>query len=360
VLSQYHHFGVRGNSTKIYCSPVKFLALMDDCIKDMGSTDSENEALCEILGLTSLQDINDFDEPEGDNSHRPLSSDVPCIPTYLCEIYKLDSMCLLPREFSISASFMRRITDELVWSADKYADRTHETVVVRTGSGGTEQRRVLTRLENFVASHDVWKELCYGYLAECVSSLIGEPMVLYKEKLNLKPPGGSGFAPHLDSPSLRVALQNNDGPKTFVTVMVAIDSMTKMNGCLRICKGSWTEFNHCRVLVPEEGANPDAGGRAGAIPTEVAELLKFEDIECQGGDILVFSGWAPHRSAPNRSSFSRRAVFLTYNPKAEGDFHEHYYQRMNELRTQWRVKVGMSQVIEDLQTDLKALTTIPR
>jgi ectoine hydroxylase-related dioxygenase (phytanoyl-CoA dioxygenase family) len=328
--------------------------------QEMGSTDSENEALCEILGLTSLQDINDIDEIEEDTGHRPGSRGVPSITTQLTEMYNLDSMCILPRNFSISASFMRRITDKLVWSAEKCADRTYETVMVGTCSGGIEQRRVLTRLENFVANHADWKDLCYGYLADCVSSLIGEKMVLYKEKLNLKPPGGSGFAPHLDSPSLRVALQENDGPKTFVTVMVAIDSMTKKNGCLRICKGSWTEVNHCRVLVPKEGDNPDAGGRAGAIPTEVAELLQFEDIECQGGDILIFSGWAPHRSSPNRSSFSRRAVFLTYNPKTEGDFHEHYYQRMHELRNQWRINVGMSQVTEDLQTDLKALTTIPR
>jgi ectoine hydroxylase-related dioxygenase (phytanoyl-CoA dioxygenase family) len=337
---------------------------MNDYGKDKGNTDSDNEALCELLGLKSIEDINDdFDESEEDNCcHRLESRGIPYITSNLREEYKSDSMCLLPKSFSLPASFMRRITDELVWNVDKCADRTYETVRVQTDSGKTtEQRRVLTRLENFVRHHSSWKDLCYGYLADCVSSLLGEPMVLYKEKLNLKPPGGSGFAPHLDAPSLRVAQRfHQDGPKTFVTVMVAIDSMTKVNGCLRICKGNWTEDNHCPVLVPEEGDNPDAGGRAGAIPLDVADSLNFQDIECQGGDILVFSGWAPHRSSPNRSSFSRRAVFLTYNAKSEGDYHERYYQRMQELRNQWRTKVGMSQIIEDLQSDMKALTTIPR
>jgi hypothetical protein len=87
-------------------------------------------------------------------------------------------------------------------------------------NGVIEQRRTLTRLENFVDAHEGWSNLCHGYLSDVLSQALGQKMVLYKEKLNLKPPGGSGFAPHLDSPSLRVAL-GPDGPQTFVTVMVA-------------------------------------------------------------------------------------------------------------------------------------------
>lgn len=184
-------------------------------------------------------------------------------------------------------------------------------------------------------------------------------MVLYKEKLNLKPPGGSGFAPHLDSPSLRVALGKN-GPQTFVTVMVAIDNMTTANGCLRVCKGDWSEDRHCTVIQPEEDGNPDAGGRAGAIPAEAESLLEFDDIECQGGDVVAFNGWAPHRSSANASPFPRRAVFLTYNPKSEGDFHDRYYERMEGIRDAWRSKVGLEGATVDDKIELDALATIPR
>jgi ectoine hydroxylase-related dioxygenase (phytanoyl-CoA dioxygenase family) len=185
-------------------------------------------------------------------------------------------------------------------------------------------------------------------------------MVLYKEKLNLKPPGGSGFAPHLDTPSLRVAL-GGEGPQTFVTVMVAIDNMTTANGCLRICKGEWSEQEHCTVIQPEEDGNPDAGGRAGAIPAETAHDLEFHDVECQGGDIVAFNGWAPHRSSANASPFPRRAVFLTYNPKSEGDFHDRYYERMEEIRNAWRSTVGLSAggVTPDEKLEIDALATIP-
>jgi ectoine hydroxylase-related dioxygenase (phytanoyl-CoA dioxygenase family) len=43
------------------------------------------------------------------------------------------------------------------------------------------------------------------------------------------------------------------------------------------------------------------------------------------GDVFIFSGYLPHRSATNKSNFARRALFLTYNRKSEGDFHTDYY-----------------------------------
>ncbi|KAL3934362.1 MAG: hypothetical protein SGARI_003420 [Bacillariaceae sp.] len=186
-------------------------------------------------------------------------------------------------------------------------------------------------------------------------------MALYKEKLNLKPPGGSGFAPHLDTPSLRVAL-GQDGPQTFCTIMVAIDDMTSDNGCLRVCKGNWSEENHCALIQPNVDSSPDAGGRAGAIPLEAAEEMTFENVTCKGGTIVCFNGWAPHRSAANTSPFPRRAVFLTYNPKGEGDFHKQYYANMQKLREEWRERSGLAnrqQRLEDEKLEQAALATVP-
>jgi hypothetical protein len=329
--------------------------------EEMGSSD---EALLEMLGLTSLDTGADEEEVSLIEDGQKLNLSIHAIAESqnLAKIYNDESMCILPKELSIPSAQMRRLTDELVWGGSKYqADRTYETIqVLKKKSGEIENRRTLTRLENFVNDHDEWKTLCHGHLAHCISALFGEPMVLYKEKLNLKPPGGSGFAPHLDTPSLRVAL-GGEGPQTFVTVMVAIDNMTTANGCLRICKGEWSEQEHCTVIQPEEDGNPDAGGRAGAIPAETAHDLEFHDVECQGGDIVAFNGWAPHRSSANASPFPRRAVFLTYNPKSEGDFHDRYYERMEEIRNAWRSTVGLSGggVTPDEKLEIDALATIP-
>ena len=78
--------------------------------------------------------------------------------------------------------------------------------------------------------------------------------------------------------------------------------------------------------------NLDAVGRAGAIPKETPDPLDYENVLCVGGGIAVFGGWAPHRSAANRSAFPRWVVFLTYNSKREGGFHDRYHQRMEDLR----------------------------
>lgn len=337
----------------------------DDVSEDdeMGSSD---EALLEMLGLQSIDNLVVDDPHQSSSSKLPLisSEEINSIVELnkLKQQYKSESVSIFPHEFSLSAEYLRTITEELVWGGDKIqADKTYETVQF-IKNGKVQQRRTLTRLENFVDTHEGWSALCHGYLANILSAVIGEKMVLYKEKLNLKPPGGSGFAPHLDSPSLRIAL-GNDGPQTFCTVMVAIDDMTLSNGCLRLTRGPWSEENHIDVIQPEENGNPDAGGRAGAIENKIADTLAFDDIICKGGTIAAFNGWAPHRSAANMSPFPRRAVFLTYNPESEGDFHSRYYERMKELRDGWRESVGLAkrqQQMEDEKFESDALATIPK
>jgi len=325
--------------------------------------DSADEALMDMLGLAFF-DITDDQDEEEVHPYPSLHELTPLVESNQLSLqFKSNGVCIFPPEFSIRAEHMRKITDELVWGGVKIQDgKTHETIQVWK-NGEIEQRRTLTRLENFIDSHQDWKQLCQGYLADILSQLLGQKMVLYKEKLNLKPPGGSGFAPHLDSPSLKVAL-GEDGPQTFVTVMVAIDDMNEQNGCLRVCKGSWNEQNHVQVVEPEKDGNPDARGRAGAIEEPIAYELSFDNIICKGGSVVAFNGWAPHRSAPNMSPFSRRAVFLTYNPACEGDFHERYYAKMEELRNSWRGSVGLAnrqqQQSEDEKIESDALATLPK
>jgi hypothetical protein len=334
------------------------------CEHDSKSDTDEDDALCEILGLTSLDGVADANDDVSNGARNegvvPKCPSLDHFAAELQQLYKSESVCILPQSMSVPALVMRRLTDELVFGKDVRVDKTYETIRVLK-HGQIEERRTLTRLENFVDHHEGWRELCHVYLKECISTICGTDMVLFKEKLNLKPPGGSGFAPHVDTPSLRVAL-GEAGPQTFVTVMVAIDNMTSENGCLRIAKGTWSDHNHV-PLVPPSDDNPDAGGREGAIPVDTAEELDFGDLTCRGGDIVAFNGWVPHRSSANASAFPRRAVFLTYNPASEGDFHHRYYEQMEELRNEWRDRVGLGgrrRLTDDERFELEALATIPK
>jgi len=95
---------------------------------------------------------------------------------------------------------------------------------------------------------------------------------------------------------------------------------------------------------------------------DVAERLTFDDITCKGGRILLFNGWVPHRSSANVSPFPRRAVFLTYNPKQEGEHHKLYYERMEKLRSEWREKVDLDNKKErfkDKENEIRTFSSIP-
>lgn len=364
--------------------------MINDDIAGIDESDNDSvtsdDALCELLGIQSLHDLTsvhceDEDETERNNAHQPKNCQsvadlVNVRDEFIIEViqkynatdeYLLSHVCVLPLELSVPSSIMRRLTDELVWGQDNEKnllgiDRTYETISYMK-DGVMMERSILTRLEN-LNGHAGWFDLCNNYIRRCVSIVCGEDMILYKTKLNLKPPGGSGFAPHVDTPSLVVPF-GNGGPQNFVTVMIAIDDMTPKNGCLRVVKGGGAGSRvgtPCPTIPPDKNGNPDSNGRAGAIPIEIANEMKFEDISCAAGAICIFAGWVPHRSGRNASSFARRAVFLTYNPTSEGDFYDLYYQRMKQLRNDWKASLTQvaSGTVKGQDPEIEALLTIPR
>lgn len=138
-------------------------------------------------------------------------------------------------------------------------------------------------------------------LIEIVSALYGEPARLFKDKLIFKPPGAEGYAMHQDYiawPSF---------PRTFITAIVAIDLSDANNGATEVFPGY-----HLRgSLVPEDGMYHE-------VPLELIDLSKGVMLDLKPGDVAVFSGFTPHRSAPNRSSESRRLLYLSYNADSEG------------------------------------------
>jgi ectoine hydroxylase-related dioxygenase (phytanoyl-CoA dioxygenase family) len=359
--------------------------MKDEVIHDEASIGSD-EALCELLGLESLEALSVHEEMLDSND--AASSCWPCQCRTLEDLSQVQeavissllnetarqafaetSVCVFPYELSVPPSIMQRLTEQVVRGQDvRPADRTMETIKVLKSDGSIHDRSVLTRLEN-LNCHSGWAELCQGYLRQCISVLMGQEMVLFKTKLNLKPAGGSGFAPHIDAPSLQIAFEEY-GPQTFVTVMIAIDNMTTANGCLSMASttgrdgGPWTDTNTCPTIAPMDGASPDAGGRAGAIASAVANELEWKDVLCTSGQVVAFTGWVPHRSASNQSHFGRRAVFLTYNPASEGDFYEAYYERMAQLRLQWKTRQQQQRTVATAcatdPVELCALATIPR
>jgi ectoine hydroxylase-related dioxygenase (phytanoyl-CoA dioxygenase family) len=170
----------------------------------------------------------------------------------------------------------------------------------------------LCRTENFVPFHEGLRELLTdGAMLDTASALLGEPAVLYKEKINYKLPGGAGYSPHQDAPAYRFVA-------THVSCMVAVDDALVDNGCLEVVSAFHQE------LLPTDDT--------GCIRSDVADGLEWAPVEVHAGETLWFHSRTPHRSGPNRGSTPRRALYPTYNAAREGDLRDAYYeQKATEL-----------------------------
>jgi ectoine hydroxylase-related dioxygenase (phytanoyl-CoA dioxygenase family) len=171
----------------------------------------------------------------------------------------------------------------------------------------TDDGPKLCRTENFVPFHDGLRALLTtGEMLATASALLGEPAVLYKEKINYKLPGGAGYAPHQDAPAYRFV-------HTHVSCMVAVDDSLVANGCLEVVSGQ-----HQEVLPMDE---------AGCIHPDVVAGFDWAPVEVRAGETLWFHSRTPHRSGPNLGPTPRRALYPTYNAASEGDLRAAYYEQ---------------------------------
>jgi ectoine hydroxylase-related dioxygenase (phytanoyl-CoA dioxygenase family) len=170
----------------------------------------------------------------------------------------------------------------------------------------TDAGPALARSEDLIPHHEGVRSLVTeGTIPDLAGELMGEPAVLYKEKINYKQPGGGGFAPHQDAPAYRFVDHH-------VSVMVPIDPATTASGCL------WVGHGQAPGLLPMEGLQ---GLRA-----DVVEALEWRPVELAPGDLLWFDSFVPHRSDTNGTDRARRAFYLTYNAASAGDFRTTYYE----------------------------------
>ena len=171
-----------------------------------------------------------------------------------------------------------------------------------------DKKRVLCRVENFLPYHQGLKDLIVGRgLMSILAQLMDEEACLFKEKINVKLPGASGFNAHQDAPAF-----SGFGQKYHITAMISIDDTSPSNGCLQFSE----PVKEHQIL---------AQGLGGAIHADVEANLPWRPFETKAGDILFFDSYIPHRSARNTSANARRALYLTYNKCSHGDRRSDYY-----------------------------------
>ena len=194
-------------------------------------------------------------------------------------------------------------TDELV-AAPEVPGRH---MLYREKSLLSDQARVIQRIENFCPFHEGFDRLVRdGRLKAAAAQLMGGPVVLFKEKINFKMPGGAGFEPHQDQQAGWSVYA-----RLFLTALVCIDQATVENGCLLMA-----DAPRFAGLIGDEWHPLTPGQMAG---------FALTPVPTEPGDVLFFDSYVPHASEPNLTEQARRILYLTYNRAAEGDHRGRYF-----------------------------------
>ena len=218
--------------------------------------------------------------------------------------------CLHLRGFYGDGADLLTWTEELAQWAEtpgkwmKYFERSHDGA----------QERMLCRVESFLEYHAGWRGVIEdSRLQRVLEQLFGEAGVLFKEKLNFKLPGGNGFTAHQDAPAFA-----SFGQDYHITAMISVDATTVENGCLEMAYG-----RHRQGLLDMTSEQ--------VLSQAVIDALEWTPLETEPGDLVLFGSLLPHRSPPNRSARPRRAAYVTYNGRSQGDQRSAYFAHKREV-----------------------------
>lgn len=172
---------------------------------------------------------------------------------------------------------------------------------------------LLVRVEYILGDHNpkITRLLLAPDTMESLTKLLGEPPVLFKEKVNYKVPGSRPDKLHQDQ-----AAGWNAYTDFFVTLCIVIDENRRDNAALSFLGNG----NFPRSLMGPEW-QPLTDQDPPFQPEQDYTL-----VEAQSGDVIFFNSYIPHGSPANHSNACRRNIYLTFNRQSAGDLRERYYQ----------------------------------
>jgi hypothetical protein len=161
-----------------------------------------------------------------------------------------------------------------------------------------------------------------------LGDLYGVPARLFKDKLIFKPPGSQGYQLHQDF------IAWEDFPRSFVTVLVALDAASRENGATEVFSGCHRQG----YLSPADGMYHD-------LPLAAVDGATGVLLDLQLGDIALFGCFTPHRSGPNLTAGCRRQLYLSYNAHSDGgERREAHYRQFHAWLKERYAEYGKTQV----------------
>lgn len=206
----------------------------------------------------------------------------------------------------------REECDRLV-AMDELIHADNLRVGFRVSADGT---RYIEKFDPLIDIAPVFNKLVADQrIINVLEEIYGDGAILFKDKLIFKWSGKSGYTMHQDA-----AFWQPFPMESLISVMVAIDGASEINGALEVFPGY-----HDKLMTP-------AGATRNMNAEEIGKIdaSKGEIVETEPGDMIFFHSWTPHQSGPNRSEGSRRQLYLTYNAAKYGDLYDAHYEHYRE------------------------------
>ncbi len=221
------------------------------------------------------------------------------------EIYQFDQKGYLVKKNFFNKSFVKKILNEI--ETIKYKDGKKKFDRYFGKSVKDSKKSILVRIENFYKKSKYLTKLIDDKSVRLIlSKLFRNKATLFKEKINLKPPGCGPDRLHQDSQA-----GWNKYTQEYINVLLSLEKSTNANSCLHIDISG----NNCSKLVSKKMK-----------PLKMKELKnpKFKKLLLSEGDLVFFNSYTPHFSYSNNSNKSRSQIYLTYNKEKDGKFRSKY------------------------------------
>jgi hypothetical protein len=176
------------------------------------------------------------------------------------------------------------------------------------GTDASGERR-LTRIERIWEALPTLLETGLGErISARAEAYLGEPVVLFKDKLNIRYSGSAGYAPHQDS-----AAGWEDFAAQFVSIGVFLGRSDPFHGGFEVVDGA----HRSGRFANEKGRMSDAD----------FEALGPEAVRANLGDAILLDSEAPHRTLRNDSSTDSLHLLFTFAPARAGGIRDLYYEK---------------------------------
>ncbi|KAJ6628332.1 hypothetical protein B0H10DRAFT_2209612 [Mycena sp. CBHHK59/15] len=226
-----------------------------------------------------------------------------------CAFYSENGFLVLPIP-------SERLAQDLIGWTNEVKDFPHKSNAwLHYEEEDSNGHRTLTTTENFADNHEGFGKLFRGReMLELLRKLLGEEMILFKEKINYKAPQAGGFKAHTDAPAY-ITVENIN---LVVAIMISVDPQTTENGCLEVVAGSH------KIDIPV--------GEDQCLPESWCNDQEWIPLHLESGQFVIFDSHLAHRSAANNSKSGRAAIFATYNGiNGAGDKRDAYYSDRRKL-----------------------------